>query len=149
MSDNIIIRKANSSDLEDIMSLINSPQADNGKAMELRDANTIYQSILDDSNYFQIVASSEQGIIGIISLIIIMQMAHEGATTALVTDLIIASEENCTDVASQLLKYATDLAQEYGCYKTILHCDYQRELTASVCEDLGFEKGSPCFLIPE
>jgi len=148
MSDTII-RKANTSDLESILALINTPEVDNGKTMELRDANTIYQSILHDPNYFQFVASSDQGIIGIVTLVIIMQMTHEGATTALITDLVVVSGEEKVAITSQLLKYATDLAQEYGCYKTIIYNDYQQDETLSACQDLGFEQSNPGFLMPE
>jgi len=152
MTDNIIIRKANNDDLQAILALIDSPHADNGSAMELRDANMIFQSILDDPNYFQIVASSEQGIVGMITLVIIMQMTHEGATTALITDMITTSDNNSnksSEIASELLKYATNLAQEYGCYKTIFQCDYQTDISSSACQKLGFEKSSPCYLLPD
>lgn len=147
MSD-IIIRKANESDLEEILLLINSPEADNGTAMEQRDANTVYQSILDDSNYFQIVASSEQGIVAIVTLVIIMQMTHEGSTTAFVTDMIISAK--CSDettMASDLIKYTTDLAEEYGCYKTIVQNDYHPQLMESSHKALGLEKGCSSFII--
>lgn len=149
MTDNIIIRKANHDDLKAVLALIDSPQADNGHAMEQRDGNTVFQSILDDPNYFQIVASSEQGIIGMITLVIIMQMTHEGATSALITDMITSNDENNSEIAYELLKYATDLAQEYGCYKIVFQCDYQTNLSTSACQKLGFEKSTPCYLLPE
>ena len=149
MTDNIIIRKANNDDLEAILELINSPQADNGTAMESRDANTIYQSILEDPNYFQIVASSENGIIGMVTLVIIMQMSHEGTTSALITDLITVENDNSAEIATQLLLYTTNLAQEYGCYKTILHSDYQLSQTASAAQALGLKPGEPCYILPE
>jgi len=156
MPDNIIIRKANETDLQDILALINSPEADNGTAMELRDANTVYQSILDDPNYFQIVASTEEGIIAIITLIIIMQMTHEGATTAFVTDLIISDNslekqsekiDNKT-IALELMQFVTNLAEEYGCYKIIYNNDYQQALIESSCHEFALEKGSASFILP-
>jgi len=140
MSDSIIIRKANESDLEEILALINAPEADNGTVMELRDANTIYQTILNDSNYFQIVASSEQGVVGIVTLVIIVQMTHEGSTTALISDLIVSekllSRELQATVTRDLLQYTSNLADEYGCYKSIIQNDYQSELTEEACEVL-------------
>lgn len=149
MSDIIIIRKANESDLEEVLALINAPEADNGKVMALRDAQTIYQSILNDSNYFQIIASTEQGIVGLVTLVIIVQMTHEGSTTAFISDLIVSeelsSQETQITIARDLLQYAVDLAQEYGCYKTIIENDYQQELTESACETLNFKKSSHAF----
>lgn len=152
MSDNIIIRKANESDLDDILALINSPEADNGTAMESRDANTVYQSILDDSNYFQIVASTEQGVIAIVTLVIVMQMTHEGSTTAFVTDLIISQDVSDaaekTTIAFDLMQYTTNLAEEYGCYKVIFNNDYHQALIESSGQKLGLEKGTPSFKLP-
>ncbi len=153
---NIIIRKANETDLQDILALINSPEADNGTAMELRDANTVYQSILDDANYFQIVASTEEGIIAIVTLVIIMQMTHEGTTTAFITDLIISenvlekqSEKiDSETIALDLMQYATNLAEEYGCYKIIFNNDYQQALIESSCRTLELEKGPASFNLP-
>ncbi len=147
MTESIIVRKANNDDLDEILSLINSPLADNGNAMESRDGNTIYQSILEDSNYFQIVASSEQGLMGTLTLVIIVQMSHEGSSSALITDLITQDSPRKKDIAFELLKYATELAEEYGCYKTILSGDYQKDIISQASISLGFEKNSDCLLL--
>ncbi len=151
MSDDIIIRKAIESDLEEILALINAPEADNGTAMELRDANTVYQSILNDSNYFQLIASNEQGIVGLVTLVIIEQMTHEGSTTAFISDLIVSekslNQEAQAVTASELLQYTSNLAEEYGCYKTIIQSDYQSELTETACEALNYSTNSHSFLI--
>ncbi len=69
MAENIIVRKANHEDLDGILTLLNRPEADNVHALQGHDANTIYQSILEDSNYFQIIATSEQNLIGMLTLI--------------------------------------------------------------------------------
>ncbi len=144
MADNIIVRKANSDDLQDILALLNSPDADNGHALQGHDANTIYQSILEDCNYFQIVASSEQALAGTLTLVIIMQMSHEGSSSAFITDVI--SKNNNVEVAMELLKYAAALAQEYGCFKTLLHCDYQQDMIAQACQQLGFKQNTDCYI---
>ena len=145
MTDSLIIRKANLNDLDSILLLLNSPAADNGHAMSRIDSSLTLQTILDDPNYFQIVASTDTGIIGMVTLVIIMQMSHEGATPALITDLIVASEKEKSGIARQLLDYAVNLAQEYGCYKTIIQSDYQAQLTAEACIELGYEPGPPSF----
>jgi hypothetical protein len=116
----------------------------------LRDAQTLYQSILEDPNYFQIIASTEQGIVGLVTLVIIVQMTHEGSTTALINDLIVSEKllnpKIQTTIARELLQYTYNLAQEYGCYKTIIQNDYQPGLTESACEALNFKKSSHSFL---
>ncbi len=146
MSD-IFIRKANESDLEAILTLLNAPQADNGKVMELRDANTVYQSILEDSNYFQIIASTEEEIIAMVTLVIIVQMSHEGSTSALITDLIVAETADKAAVTTDLIRYVMALADEYGCYKTIVSNDYQQDLIESSCRELGLEKTGLTFSV--
>ncbi len=145
MAENIIVRKANSDDLKPLLALLNSPEADNGQALQGHDANTIYQSILEDSNYFQIVASSEQGLTGTLTLVIIVQMSHEGSSSALITDVI--CKDNDGEIAIELLKYATKLAEEYGCFKTVVHCDYQQEMTTAACKKLGFKASTDCFIL--
>lgn len=145
MAENIIVRKANNDDLQEILTLLNSPNADNGSAIQGHDANTVYLSILEDSNYFQIVASSEQELIGTLTLVIIVQMSHEGSSSALITDVI--SQKNDLEITLELLKYAIQLAEEYGCFKTVLHCDYQQEITAQACKTLGFEGSENCFVL--
>jgi len=150
MPDNIIIRKANESDLEDILKLINMPAIDNGVVMESLDGNAVYQSILDDPNYFQIVATTEEEIVAYVTLIIIVQMTHEGATTALITDLIVSegieNKETQADIASDLLEFTLSLAQEYGCYKTIVENDYLPKLTETACETFEFTKNTHSFI---
>ncbi len=145
MTDSLIIRKANLDDLEPILALLNSPMADNGNAMSQVDAGLMLQTMLDDSNYFQIVATADSGIVGMLTLVIIMQMSHEGATPALITDLIVSGEEESYLITRQLLEYATNLAQEYGCYKTILQTDFQAQLSTKACIELGYKQGQPSF----
>ncbi len=145
MAENIIVRKANHEDLDGILTLLNRPEADNVHALQGHDANTIYQSILEDSNYFQIIATSEQNLIDMLTLVIIMQMSHEGSSSALITDLIIQDSDQ--ETAFALLKYATDLAEEYGCFKTILHCNNPQEEITSACKELGFKGDSGCLVL--
>ncbi|GEM_PF-2682368 len=149
MLDNVIIRKANESDLQAIMSLIVDTGADNGKKMELHDANVVYQSMLNDSNYFQIIATTEQEIVGIITLVIVMQMTHEGETIAFISDLIISNNANNRDeqlgIAHELLKYTTNLAQEYGCHKTIMQSNHQQNLSELAGSQLGFKQNIHSF----
>lgn len=148
MTDSYIIRKANLDDIDNILSLLNLPIADNGHAMSSIDAGLMLQSILDDSNYFQLVASTDSDIAGMVTLVIIMQMSHEGGSTALITELIVSPEKDTFDIARQLLEYATELAREYGCYKTIIQSDYQTQLSADASIELGYEQGPPSFKLP-
>ncbi len=146
MIDSIIIRKANNSDLEAILKLIDSSKANNSKPMELHDANTVFLSMLDDPNYFQLIATTEEGIVGIITLVIIMQMTHEGATTAFINNLMVSENIELAEekgiIASELLQFSTQLAQEYGCHKTIVQSDFQAELTETAANQLGFKKNT-------
>jgi len=150
MADNIIIRKANESDLDNILKLIAMPAIDDGMVMESLDGKAVYHSILDDPNYFQIVATTEEDIVAYVTLIIVVQMTHEGSTTALITDLIVSEniegKQAQTDIASDLLEFAMSLAQEYGCYKTIVENDYLPELTATVCKKFEFTASSQSFI---
>jgi N-acetylglutamate synthase-like GNAT family acetyltransferase len=146
MTEHIIIRKANSDDLEGILKLVNAPHADNGKAMGIRDANTIYQSILDDPNYFQMVATDEHGIVGTITLVIIMQMTHEGTTNAMIADLVTIDHAANKEIATELIKYALNLAEEYGCYKTIYAADYQADLLNEIVREQGLIASKQCYL---
>jgi N-acetylglutamate synthase-like GNAT family acetyltransferase len=148
MTDSFIIRKANLDDLDNILALLNLPVADNGHTMTRVDAGLMLQTILDDPNYFQIVASTDSGIMGMVTLVIIMQMSHEGASSALITDLIVSAEKDNSGAVQQLLQYATNLAQEYGCYKTTIQSDYQTQLSIDACIELGYEQGPPSFKIP-
>jgi len=149
MTDPFIIRKANPDDLDNILTLLNSPDADNGHSMSRIDAGLMLQTILDDPNYFQLVAGTDSGIVGMVTLVIIMQMSHEGATSALITDLIVSSANDTSDIARQLLEYTTRLAQEYGCYKTIIQSDYHPRLSTDTCLELGYEQGIPTFKLPD
>ena len=150
MADNIIIRKANESDLDDILKLIAMPAIDDGTVMESLDGKAVYLSILDDPNYFQIVATTEEDIVAYVTLIIVVQMTHEGSTTALITDLIVSQsiedKQTQADVASDLLEFAMSLAQEYGCYKTVVENDYFPELTATACKGFEFTENSQSFI---
>lgn len=145
MSHSFIVRKANLDDLDNILTLLNSPIADNGHAMTRVDAGLMLNTILDDPNYFQIVASADSGIVGMATLVIIMQMSHEGSSNALISDFIVSPDHDTASITRQLLEYATHLAQEYGCYKTIIQSEYQSDLLIQACNAMDYKQDLPTY----
>ena len=86
------IRKTESADIPAILSLYAQPDMDNGRGMDLETANAVFGGISNYPNYRTFVACADNQIVGIYALVILDNLAHMGALSALVHDVAVLAD---------------------------------------------------------
>jgi GNAT superfamily N-acetyltransferase len=142
-----VIREAVSADLPAILSLYGQPDIDNGKVMDLETANTVFRRISRYPNYRIFVASAHGQIVGTYSLVILDNIAHMGAPSAVVEDVIVSADWRRQGVGKAMMTHAMSLCREAKCYKLALSSNLIRQPAHRFYEALGFTRHGFSFVI--
>ncbi len=89
MNDSISIRKASKKDLPGILRLFAQPEMDNGKILPLTEAAQIFEKIEGYPDYSIYVAVCRDEIIGSFELLIMDNLGHLGAPSAVIEDVVV------------------------------------------------------------
>ena len=87
---------------------------------------------LNDNHYIFIYENFEKVPIGIITLFIEQKLIHGGKCVGHIEDLVVDNNYLGKGIASELINYCVNIAEENNCYKIILDC--KEELIAVVCQ---------------
>jgi GNAT superfamily N-acetyltransferase len=90
-------------DLPDILQLYSQPDLDNGKVLPLTEAREIFEKIHAHPNYKIYVGCSGDKIVGTFALLIMDNLAHMGARSAIIEDLVVAAEWQRMGIGSQII----------------------------------------------
>lgn len=142
-----VIREAIATDLPAILSLYAQPDMDNGKIMELETAKDVFRKIGGYPNYRLFVASIHDRIVGTYALIIFDNLAHMGAPSALVEDVVVQGEWRRQGVGKAMMTHAMALCREAKCYKLALSSNLVREPAHRFYEALGFTPHGFSFVV--
>lgn len=144
---NYVIREAVSADLPAILSLYGQPDIDNGKAMDIEMANTVFRRINSYPNYRLFVATAHDHIVGTYALIILDNLAHMGAPSALVEDVVVLADWRRKGVGKAMMIHAMTLCREASCYKLALSSNLVRQPAHRFYEALGFTQHGFSFVV--
>ena len=136
----ISIKKAKNSDLPDILELYADSDIDNGKKLDINAAKKQFDKILTYPNYNVYVAIHDDEIIGTFELLIMDNLAHLGAPSAIVEDVVVHKDYRGQSVGKQMMRFAMDESKKAGCYKMVLSSNMRRDRAHHFYESLGFEK---------
>lgn len=85
-------------------------------------ANQIFQKIDSDENHIVIVAEMDGKIVGCATILVEQKFIHNGGRTAHIEDVAVDNKHRNAGIGSRLVRYALELADTRGCYKTVLDC---------------------------
>jgi GNAT superfamily N-acetyltransferase len=136
----ISIKKAKKSDLLNILELYADSDIDNGKKLDINAAKKLFDKILKYPNYNVYVAIHDDEIIGTFELLIMDNLAHLGAPSAIVEDVVVHKDYRGQSVGKQMMLFAMDESKKAGCYKMVLSSNMRRDRAHHFYESLGFEK---------
>ena len=142
----ILIREAAIEDLPSILEMYKQPDMDNGNILTIEQAETIFRKILSYPNYKVFVAESDSKIIGTFSLTILDNLAHMGAASGLIEDVVVKTDWLHKGVGKQMMKYAIDYCKKFSCYKVALSSNLKRPNAHQFYESLGFRIHGYSFL---
>ncbi len=143
----IKIREAEERELENLISLYSQPDMDNGQTISLENAKQIFAKIRSYPFYKVYVAISDEKIVGTFELLVMDNLAHKGALSAVVEDVAVSDKHQGKGIGREMMIFAMKVCREMGCYKLSLSSNLKRETAHKFYESLGFNKHGYSFYI--
>ena len=147
MSADLAIRSAAASDLPGVLALYAQPGMDDGRVLPLQDAEAIFARFARYPDYTLYVAESDGQIVGTFALLIMDNLGHLGAPSAVIEDVVVDPICQGRGIGAQMMAFAIDRAREKRCYKLVLSSNAKRERAHAFYEQLGFERHGYSFRI--
>ena len=144
---NIEIREGRAADLPCILSLHAQLESGNGDILPVGKARTLFGRIKKYPDYRIYVALIKGEIIGTFALLVMDNLAHLGAPSGIIEDVVVHKNWQGKGIGRQMMKFAMDYCREKGCYKIVLSSNLKREGAHHFYETLGFQKHGHSFLV--
>jgi GNAT superfamily N-acetyltransferase len=136
----IIIHEAKESDLPVILQLYSQLGQDDGQTLSTEEARSLFARISRYPDYHLYLASLEEITVGTFALLIMDNLAHLGAKSAILEDVVVAEGFRNRGVGKRMIYYAHNLCWQKGCYKMAFTSNIKREDAHRFYESLGFAK---------
>jgi GNAT superfamily N-acetyltransferase len=143
----IKIREAVVEDLPAVLALYGQPDIDNGNVLDIESAESVFTLMRSYPSYRLFVACSGDRIVGTYSLVILDNMIHKGARSALVEAVIVSAECRGQGVGKAMMNHALDLCRSANCYKLALSSNLIRESAHDFYEHIGFKRHGLSFVV--
>jgi GNAT superfamily N-acetyltransferase len=147
MGMSIAIREAAKADLVNVLSLLAQPDMDNGSILEYEKAEQILCQQSEYPFYKLYVAETDSRIVGSFSLLVMVNLGHMGAPSAIVEDFVVAPDLHRQGVGRAMMEHALSIAKLQDCYKVMLSSNLIRERAHKFYEELGFERHGYSFQV--
>jgi GNAT superfamily N-acetyltransferase len=136
----LALRAATEDDLPAILSLTAQLGQDDGKVLGLEEAVRIFARMKSYPDYRMYVALLNGRVVGTFSLLIMDNMAHLGARSAILEDVVVEEGLRGRGIGKRIMGYAGSLCRDKGCYKMALTSGRNREAAHRFYESLGFAR---------
>lgn len=140
-------REASKADLPELLRLYAQPDFDNGNVLSLLEAERLFERIARYPDYKIYVAVVEGNVIGTFALLVMDNLGHMGAPSAIIEDVAVDPRWQGRGVGKMMMRYALQICGEKGCYKIALSSNLKREKAHAFYESLGFERHGYSFRI--
>ena len=147
MNGSVSCREASKADLPEVLRLYAQPSLDDGKVVSLLEAERLFERIARYPDYKIYVAVCEGHVVGTFALLIMDNLAHMGAPSAVIEDVAVDPGWQGRGVGRMMMGYALRICGEKGCYKAALSSNLKREQAHAFYESLGFERHGYSFRI--
>jgi GNAT superfamily N-acetyltransferase len=134
------IREATDGDLPAILSLYAQPSVDDGRVLSTEQAQGILARIRSYPEYRIYIAKAEERIVGTFALLIMDNLAHMGAPSGILEDVVVHPDWQGKGIGKQMMKFAVHRCRDTGCYKLALSSNLKREVAHRFYESLGFRR---------
>jgi glucosamine-phosphate N-acetyltransferase len=132
----LTIRKLRKEDLQNgfLTTLDSLKQASD---IETKKAEEIFEKINSTPDYTIAVAELEGRVVGATTLLIEQKFIHNGGLVGHIEDVVVDKNHQGQKIGEKIMKFLLDIANERGCYKTILDCTDDVKL---FYEKMGFKQ---------
>jgi GNAT superfamily N-acetyltransferase len=136
----LVIGPAAAEDLSAVLALYAQPEIDNGRVLPVGEAKMLLQKFARYPDYTLYVAAHEGRIVGSFALLIMDNIGHLGAPSAIVEDVVVDPARHGLGIGRKMMQFAMQTARDKGCYKLMLSSNARRERAHAFYESLGFER---------
>ena len=140
MMEALVIREAREADLFDVLRIYAQPEIDDGTILPLQDAQSIFARFRDYPDYHLYIAELNGRPVGTFALLIMDNLGHLGARSALAEDVAVLPEYQGRGIGREMMAYAIELAAGKRCYKLALSSNARRVDAHRFYESLGFTR---------
>ncbi|MFW5332519.1 GNAT family N-acetyltransferase [Hydrogenophaga sp. ZJX-1] len=144
------IREATEADLPGVLALYGQSGLDNDAVLSLAQAREVFQQFARYPSYRLFVACEPafpDSVIATYALLVMHNLAHCGAPSAIVEDVVVHPQRQGRGIGRQLMAHAIEQARAAGCYKLALSSNAKRQAAHAFYESLGFQRHGLSFVI--
>jgi GNAT superfamily N-acetyltransferase len=141
----INVRPAVETDLAAVLALYAQPGMDDGRMMPLAEARRMLARFARYPDYTLYVAEVDGEIVGTFALLVMDNLGHLGAPSAIVEDVVVAPAAQGRGIGQAMMAFARQKGMEKHCYKLVLSSNAKRERAHEFYEQLGYERYGYCF----
>jgi GNAT superfamily N-acetyltransferase len=142
-----LIRPATVADLPAVLALYGQPGMDDGDVLSIPDAERLFARFATYPDYTLYVVEDGPRIVGTFALLVMDNLGHLGAPSAIVEGVMVAPDIQGQGVGQAMMRFAIDRARQKGCYKLMLSSNLKRERAHVFYEQLGFDRHGYSFRI--
>jgi GNAT superfamily N-acetyltransferase len=140
------IQPASEADLASILALYAEVE-DDARVISIEEARLVFARMENYPDYRVYVAKSGKSIVGTFALLIIDNLAHMGAPSGVVEDVVVHRDWRGKGVGKQMMQFAMNRCRERGCYKLALSSNLKREAAHRFYDGLGFQRHGYSFIV--
>src|ERR1700719_3966246 len=116
MPASVACREASKADIPAVLRLYAQPDIDHGEVLPLSEAEHLFERVARYPDYKIYVALCEGQIVGTFALLIMDNLGHMGAPSAVIEDVAVDPEWQGRGVGRIMMKYALQTCGDKGCY---------------------------------
>ncbi len=147
MNNSVTCRAALKNDLPGVLALYAQPDLDDGETLSLPEAERLFERMGQYPDYHLHVAVKGEEIVGTFAMLIMDNLGHLGAPSAVIEDVAVDPEYQGQGVGKIMMTYAFWICKKKGCYKVALSANIKRKKAHAFYESLGFERHGYSFRI--
>jgi GNAT superfamily N-acetyltransferase len=143
----IRIRPAAKPDLPQVLLLYAQPGLDDGTVLPVEEAQRIFDRFARYPDYALYVTELDGRIVGTFALLVMDNLAHMGAPSAIVEDVVVDAAHRGKGIGRAMMAHAIEVCRSKGCYKMALSSNLKREKAHAFYDSLGFERHGYSFRV--
>jgi GNAT superfamily N-acetyltransferase len=140
------MRPAAKDDLPAVLALYKQPGMDD-EVLAIHEAEAIYARMCAYPDYTLLVAELDGRIVGTLALLVMDNLGHLGAKSAVVEDVVVAPAMQGRGVGKDMMRHAMAEAARKRCYKLTLSSNLKREPAHAFYDGLGFRRHGYSFWV--
>jgi GNAT superfamily N-acetyltransferase len=122
---------------------------DNGTVLDLKEASRTFERLKAYPDYRIYVALADSKVVGTFALLIMDNIAHSCAKSAILEDVVVEEKMRAQGVGKKMMTFAGELCREKRCYKMTLSSNLHRVQAHLFYESLGYERHGYSYSIKE